>query len=93
MFYTLLIERAVKFPDKLPQLASDAGGDYDSTTYHPGWEYWEEHSKIIAISTSMETLLDMKSKIESGQMHIKGFTNRSYRLLLTISNDETQLFA
>lgn len=87
ILYQLIIDRAVKSPDQMPELVKCGPGDYDSTIYHPGWQYWEEHSKLLLCSSNYDKVLDHKTKIENGEIRVDNWTSRKYRLQIVCVED------
>lgn len=84
-----MIDRALQWTDKLPKLVESGPGDYDNTTYHPGWQYWETHSKMIMCSSNYDRVLEYKSKIENREIHVANWTNRPHRLQIVCVETRT----
>jgi hypothetical protein len=106
MLYHLLVERAVKWPDKVPSLTTCGNRDYDSTTYHSGWKYWDEHSRVIRSSADLSVILAAKKDMEErgnrrptrshGLFTVPAdfdprLMNRPYRLLIVIEADDDEM--
>lgn len=86
-FFQLIIDRALVWTDRIPELVQCGPKDYDSATYHPGWKYWEEHSKVVMVSASYDKVLEHKGKIERGEVRVRGWSCRPYRLYIICADD------
>lgn len=89
--YMLQISRAIRYTDNVPELVSCGSGDYDQTSYHPGWKYWETHSKIIAEGSSYEEISRIRDDFLGKLRHVDGFTNRPYKLEILVSDQGTRV--